>query len=436
MIFKDGWKQLNVVLLCFLPPLVLAAPMDILKKQIAEQEYSQAYIQSQSMLDESIGEVDFDYLLGIAAFKTEHFQEAVFSFERVVTLSPTHNSARTYLAFSYFKVHNYDAAQNELTKLLLQPEESINRQQIIEYMDQIKQIKDNQQSKQNNQFLLSASYGYDSNINSGTDFERITLPVVGEIELFASSRKTSDQFRAFHFNYRYQHKLTQKSAIDVSLDLKTQSHNKARYLDRTLPTLNLSYRTELDSTPYHISTYFQPMELDNELYRVAYGVQFGGQWTIWNDWQWQLGGAIAEADNKQSDRLDLKQYQLNTRLIPSGEHLQFLDFSYAIDEANHQDGKHNGKDSLTAGYGYIFSLADKHSLTFNLSYQTSEYDSSHPTFLITRKDEQFKAGLNYRYQLDKSWILNLSSGYTNKHSNIELYKFDKTDAKLTLTYVQ
>jgi tetratricopeptide (TPR) repeat protein len=64
------------------------------------------------------GEVDFDYLLGVAAYDSGRYDRAVVAFERALVASPGFFSARFDLARAYFALGADDLAQQEFERLL------------------------------------------------------------------------------------------------------------------------------------------------------------------------------------------------------------------------------------------------------------------------------------------------------------------------------
>ena len=64
------------------------------------------------------GDVDFDYLLGVAAYDTGRYDRAVVAFERALVASPGFFSARFDLARAYFALGADDLARQEFTRLI------------------------------------------------------------------------------------------------------------------------------------------------------------------------------------------------------------------------------------------------------------------------------------------------------------------------------
>ena len=59
------------------------------------------------------GDVEYDYLLGLAAIDAEQFTRAVFALERVLAMRPEHPQARAEIARAYFLMGENKAARQE-----------------------------------------------------------------------------------------------------------------------------------------------------------------------------------------------------------------------------------------------------------------------------------------------------------------------------------
>lgn len=406
--------------------------LDNLKQLIADKQYSQAHQLSNQMMEEHAGEANFDYLAGVAAFQTQHYQEAVFAFERVSMFAPANEQTRTYLAFSYFKVKNYPAAKAELNKLLSLNIPEQQKQQARTYLQRIEEVE--QQASGSQSVSLGVSYGYDSNVNSGTNLDNITIPIIGEIEVFANSRETSDNFAGYDVNYSGIHKLSQKQSINYGASLRGITNNDVDRLDRIIPSLYAGYSRDTGEKIYSISGYVQAMTLDDHYYRLAQGVT-GSISFKFDGWFWITGLGLANVDNRQSDRLDMYQYNISNRFITSGLNRHSLAINLGLDDAKNSNGEHNGKKYLSLNYSYLYQLADAHQLSFDLLYQTANYEAIHPTFLVEREDDTYSVGTRYTYTLTDNWQFGARFAYTDKDSNIDLYSYDKSEAVLNLTYI-
>ncbi len=407
-----------------------------LSELIEQKQYIKAYEKAQQTIEADIGEPSFDYYLGLAAYHTERYQEAVFAFERVVLTNADNLSAKTYLAFSYFQVNNYDAAMVELNKLQNLRLSAQEQQQIQTYIEQIQQIKSVTQTQSSHSYKLAVQYAHDSNVNSGSSLDKVIIPVLGEIELFAGSKKISDNYQSVRANYNYLHRLNQNDALRVDLDISHLKHDKASFLDRTIPSVSVAYSTQKQDINYQLSSYIQPMQLDQDLYRVAYGLVGSISFPFSQGWLWQGSVARSEIDNKLSDNLDLQQLSMSYKVIKTGKHPHVFELNYAEDDATLDDAQHLSKVNTAARYQYIYNVDQKHKVHFGLSYLDSQYAAINPTTGIQRHDKLWSTEMSYNYQFSPVWSVNLLTRHSDKKSNTALYQHNRTEAILTLSYAQ
>lgn len=398
---------------------------------LAQEKFQEAYQLSVNLLEEHGGDPQFDFLAGRAAYNTEHFQEAAFAFERVLFTEPMHIKARLLLAFSYFKVSNYGAAQVELNRFINNPEGLTDSDisKIRSYLVQIEEFEE--KSLTNSGFNIAMGFGYDSNVNSGTSVDSIILPILGEIELFSGSQETEDSLTELSLGYGYQKKLSQKSGFGLQASITHLAHQKADELNRTTFNFLANYYDSYGDMRYGITGYIQPMLLDESFYRAAYGVIANGTWQLNDKWAFTLGLGAAIVNNDVTDAQDLNQYSVSSSFTYLGTHPQVIDLTYGNDDAKEADAEHNGKDYFSLTYRYIYPYSNKLKLTFALNAQDAEYDALHPTFLVVREDETLSASVLADYYLDKEWRLTSLLRYSDKDSNLPIFAFDRSELKIT-----
>lgn len=397
---------------------------------IAEQKNDQAYSYSNLLLEEWGGEPYFDYLAGRAAFNAGHFQEAVFAFERVLINDPKQLSARVLAAFSYFRVNNYGAAKVELTKLLESELQESDREKVIEYLDVISEQEE--RATVATDFTATLGFTFDSNVNSGTLAEEFFLPGVDvPIVLGDSSREKHDNVTDLTLNYLYSKKITQRSGYSFGLMLNDVGHETVTSLDRTLVNLSGGYFREFDLAKVSFNAFYQPMHLNDALYRVAYGASIDTSWSLAEKWQLLLGVSIGQVNNKATDSQDMDQYSVKSRFTYIGESIHVFEINLGDDDAKNTSGIFNGKDFWGLNYTYLLPMSQEWMLSFITSYQDVKHDAEQAFFLIVREEENITTMLNIDYTPDQIWRFTANFTYTDKASNIDIYEYDRSAAKFS-----
>ena len=115
------------------------------------------------------GDVEFDYLLGLAALDSGKIDEAIIAFERVLQKEPNNAGARLDLARAYFNHGSMDLAQANFQALKASNPPTAARMVIDKYLAAIRERR----AQTGNSFSAwgETALGYDSNITGvPTDF--------------------------------------------------------------------------------------------------------------------------------------------------------------------------------------------------------------------------------------------------------------------------
>lgn len=414
-----------------------ARDVNQLKNLVDAKQFQEAHQLSSKLLADWGGDPAFDLLAGQAAYGAGYFQEAVFAFERVIITDPEVLTARVLLAFSYFQVKNYGAAKVELTKLLnedLPPEDT---QKVTEYLRIITEVAENAVRKTTLNFTMG--FGYDTNVNSGTEEETINFPTPGEIEVLEivltdESRETEDNIGELALVYLYEEKLSQTSGYSLGATVSHVKHQDSSNLDRSTINLMASYNDVFSDTKFNIMGYFQPMILNDDYYRSAAGVMVDVSWNLSDQWIWLLGSGYAAINNVATDEQDMDQLSTRARLTYLGKHVHVLDLSFSDEDAKLLSGIYNGKDFWTLSYSWLWPVNPQWLLTLNAFYQDIEHDAEQPAFGVIRVEENYSLSLNIDYTPIQEWIVSARLNVSDKKSNVAIYDYDRSFAKLLVTY--
>lgn len=412
-----------------------------LKALVDAKQFQQAYELSSRLLEDWGGDPGFDLLAGQAAYGAGHFQEAVFSFERVLLVNPDVLQARLYLAFSYFQVKNLGAAQTELTKLLqeeLKPEDAA---QVREYLDQITELKE--AAVVDHAFNVRLAYGYDSNANSGATSDNLIgispdapyAPIAQFLVLDENSLEQSDSVSEVQLNYAYSEKLSQKRTLNFSASYINTTHDEQTRFDREILTLTGVYNDEWYGSNINIATYVQPMILDGEFYRAAYGMSFDSSYRIADKWQWLWGLTYNSINVNANDNLDLGQFSYRTRFTHTDSALQMVELGYSEDDSreNNDAAISNAKDFWYLRYTYARPVGERWVIIVNGAYQDIKHDGASPAIGVVREEENWAALFSLDYLVNPDWKLTGTVSYTDKISNVEIYEYDRTTAIFSVT---
>ena len=158
------WARCTVTALSLVSTFAIAAP-DVLsraQRELAAGNPKQAYMMLIAEQDKFGGDVEFDYLLGVAALDSGKVDDAIIAFERVLAKNPKNAGAQLDLGRAYFTAGSFDLA--EATFLVLRrsnPPPNAMRA-INRYLDAINARK--KKSARSITAWGETSLGYDTNL--------------------------------------------------------------------------------------------------------------------------------------------------------------------------------------------------------------------------------------------------------------------------------
>ena len=153
----------------------------------------QAYVELIKHEAELAGNIDYDYLLGVASLDSGKIDDAIVAFERVLAINPNHAGAQMDLARTYFMAGSYDLAEAAFKQLADSNPPAIAKQTINRYLEAIENRK--RQTTAGWSGYAELGIGYDSNITGvPSDFGAAAQQSFGIIGIEATGN--SVQYKA------------------------------------------------------------------------------------------------------------------------------------------------------------------------------------------------------------------------------------------------
>jgi hypothetical protein len=107
-----------ILFACFVNPTFANTQLfEEAKRLIAGMNVKQAYMLLIAEQDKLIGNVEYDYLLGVAALDSGKIDESIIAFERVLAIQPRNAGAQLDLARAYYTAGSLDLAEGTFRKL-------------------------------------------------------------------------------------------------------------------------------------------------------------------------------------------------------------------------------------------------------------------------------------------------------------------------------
>ncbi|OCQ22836.1 hypothetical protein A7985_02440 [Pseudoalteromonas luteoviolacea] len=392
---------------------------------LVDKNYPSAFTKAEQGLEEFAGDPNFDFLYAQAALEVAKYDEAIFALERVLVNWPDHVPSHYLLGLTYAKQKNYGQAQQILKGLLsaqLTPAMRGNVEQALESIET--RSSDLEESYSH---AISLALGHDSNVNSGALDDRV---VIGGIPflLDETSQKTADNFMRFRYNFKAKWQQTQYQAWKLDVDYSDQRHQDTNDYDRYQGTIRVGYEHKKDNAAFSVGGQFGVLTLDDDTYQQDFGLYGSVQYYFSGNWFTALSAFAFSQNNVQDRNLDSRIFTIQGGVGHSSElWLVRVDAGYTWQPARYDEGEHYGRDYDFISGSVSHRTSQNSLLSFKAQYRDIEHRAIHPFFLETRNEELVILNLNWRYQWDQAWSIDVSASYYDKHSSITLYSYDRTE---------
>lgn len=399
---------------------------------VTAKRFQEAYDLANEYVMDFGGEPRFDYLMGLAAYSLNQFEESVFAFERAVIVKPKWQQARFQLAKAYFRADNQAASRAELIKLKGESTDPNFTAQLDRY---IAQVDDSMMSKRR-QFkqILSITGGYDTNVNSGTT-EDFALRFDGvPVILSDESKEISDSIYNLSYQATYQEPFSQKSLLIGTLGLFRIELPDTPIYERTMADVGLTWQDELDEFTYQVGAFYRPMQLDDVHYHDQYG--YFTNWTLPLNINWavRLDTGFGKVDNRTSHLLDVRDvYATVTAKYSVGRWQHTMAANHTDIRSVFPTTKHNSYHYYKLDYKTAYILGQNQVISFEAQWQKFNYDVVHPAFGKVREEDFARVGLGWQY-LYNEWIMfQANYRHSTKNSNVSVYSYDRDEYILGIT---
>lgn len=388
---------------------------------------------------ERAGEVEFDYLLGIAANDTGEHERAVFALERVLALQPRHHLARAEIARAYLALGEREGARRELETVRSQsiPDEA---KASIERLLAAIRAADTTRIEG----FVELGFGYDSNVNSATAASQITIPAAvpgiggATFVLAPGSRERHDAFAALSGGLNLTHKLNENWALVGAAAGSARLHRDEDRFDQLTLDGSAGARWSRERDAVTVGAQIQSFELDDARLRETKGLV--AQWQHSYDERRQASvfgqysalrypaQSIRDADRSVLGVAYGRAFAVRYAPVLFGS-------AYTGTERERASGvPHLGHELRGVRLGAELRLGQGWGVLASASHEERRYGGTEPLFAEARKDRQsdLSAGISYLLRARTTLLAQLA--YTDNRSNIPIHAFDRTVGTLSVRF--
>lgn len=390
---------------------------------------TEAYALLQKLEDTRTGEPAFDLLLGAAALQSGQPTRAVFALERVLAQQPNNSDARELIGQAYLALGEFEASKKALADARRQSPAAA-AERIDRMLGQIARIEKDQVTRITT--YVEASLGMDSNVNSATSSQTVAIPSFGGAlaTLAPGAVRKRDEYVGLAAGVNLRHRIDPEWSVLANANASLKLNNSHNQFDNEQLSGSIGANLERNGNQFLLAWQGNTLSVDSNRIRDYSGLM--GQWRR------AMSQASEASLYVQHGRLSYPgQSSRNTdRTVLGGAWVQGLPMrlnptvflSGYVGEENELsvNVQHLGHRLLGARAGAEASLSARTAAYASIGYEERHYGGQEPFFLTARSDRQVDLQLGMRYALAPRWTLTPSLSYLNNHSNVQIYKFDRT----------
>jgi len=430
----------------FLSP-ALANPetLEKARRLLNESNPKQAYMELIALEGQLAGNIDFDYLLGVAALDSGKIDDAIIAFERVLAVNPNHAGAQMDLARAYFVAGSFDLAEAVFRQLAQSNPPTVAQQTINRYLEAIQARK--RQTTPGWSGYAELGLGYDDNITGvPTDFgaaAQQSFGIVG-IEATGNSVKRKAGFGMASAALEYSYPLSGGWGLFGGGEVRGRGYDGESDFNSLAGEVRGGAARNDGPTQWRLvagylrfdqeGAYTGDPKITNDR-RSAYAQ---GEWKYMLDPKTQVGLGLQYSQVRfpTNEVEDFDQIYLTGSWLKSfetkGVPLLYLAAFVSDDNAVNKlpDGETDKSKNLGGLRSYVqYSLTPKlnvfNALGFVMRRDKDAYARSTTVEYGRDRFGEFLLGLNWQFR--KACAVRAQWSYTRNMSNIDLYDFNRNE---------
>jgi len=379
------------------------------------------------------GDPAFDHAYGIAALRTGHAHEAVFALERVVVNEPENLEARLDLAEAYLALDNRSASAHEIgqaSRLQASPAQAARLEELAGRAAPFFEDHPNGWSGD-----IALSLGYDTNINTATADDLLSLPGVGEISLDDAAQEIDASFVQLGFRLDRSDPLGPDSRTGISIDGYHREYLDNDDYDLTDLKLSAGVSARSGSNSYGLQGRIHPTWRGGDLYRSIYSLAGEVGTSDSEPTSYDLGLQWSYLEYQDTPLYDRQQLLASAGLTHRSLPLIHQAMLYGGTERADEDaGKYNARDIGGITYRLVHS-PDSDSRSFvQLFYQYAGHQAADPAYDRVRKDDLMGVSLGHDWRANRDVTVYGRYFYYDNSSNLDLYDYDRHQIQAGVRY--
>ena len=398
------------------------------KKLIINRDFNAAYQLLEPLEAGRAGDVDYDYLLGVAGVESGNVSRGAFALERVLALDPSNKDARAEMTKAYFILGEIDASKLEFNNVLKQSPDAATKKTIDKLLNAIDKIEGTTTTFG---AYVEGGLGYDSNVSSAPGLNAVSVPVFGGalLDLGGDGKEKSDTFNNLAAGVSVRHPFSLQLSAFGSANVNSKNNLSQEFDTRTY-AVNAGLQYKYEQSSYTIAFQNNHFYLDGDAFRRAYGATV--QWLHNVDDRNQAGlymqySRLNYVDNSFRNA-DRTIFGVNVGHIFQAKFTPVLFASLygGKEDVRNNDFEFLDQDITGIRLGGQLSLNSYWQMFGSLSAEYRNNNENDPAFLKKRKDRQYDASLGLNFIPAPSWLVKPQFSYSKNESNVDLNGFERS----------
>ncbi len=413
----------------------LAKLLSDANRLVRSRQFRPAYRLLSPKTDLYAGDVEFDYLLGIAALESGRPGESVLALERVLINQPNRLRARAELARAYLALNERENARREFESVAAQQIPAEAKVVISRYLDALTRVKN--QPDPVLTVTATLTIGHDTNVNVGSSADTWLLADGTAVTPLPPSQPRKSSYIGAGAGLKTTIPINGRVQWITGISGMLRNHPSAHTLDQEQVDVSTGFVYRNKCHQLKMLGQAQYLSVDSNPFRFAAGVV--GQWQCDINARRQFGGFAQRFELGFPD-----QHQLDAARQSFG--VSFAQLVPAINNgvllSTLQSGREYSKTGLSnLSYDFtgvrvmlIAPITAQLRGSFGITYEHRRFDDAEVLFGVTRNDHQTEVRLGLQREIADHWTLEPQLVLTRNRSTLAPSDFSRTQAQLVARY--
>jgi tetratricopeptide (TPR) repeat protein len=432
-------KKIGVVVaaaLAFYSASVFADELtDKAKELLASGKGAEAYQLLEPVESARAGDVDYDFVLGLAAVAAGQNTRAVFALERVLAIDPNHVRARAEIARAYLALGETKTAAQEFETVKRQGAPADVSMTIDRYIAEARRIEDLNATSLTG--YVEATVGYDTNVNYGPSKSSMVIPgIAGQnlVSLGSDTTSNDDMFGSVGGGFNLRTPIGNGYMLLAGLSGSTRGNFAKQEYDTQSGDANIGVTRTADNDVYTLMAQSGMVYVDKGRYRNHTGIT--GQWQRNLDARNQIGMFLQYTDLQYAtqEARDANRWVAGTsyaHLYRDGL-MAFASAYYAGERPRAAGSDWLGFDALGVRVGARMNYDAQTVIFGGATWEHRDYKNQDVLFQKERRDNQYGVLFGTTRYFTKEWSVTPQVSLTLNDSNTKLNEYHREQFSVTV----